>query len=160
MILSGFDQECMEQAVQLALEAEAKGNLPIGAVIAHARKIIAEGNNAIWKPDLSPHRHAEMEAMGEIPADLREQTGDMTLYTTLEPCLMCLGAILLYRIGRVVFGSSDGFGGASASFGRLPDYFKEQLEKMDWTGPAYTEVCDPLYMRLKKMRRMRKPGTK
>ena len=59
-----------------------------------------------------------------------------------------LGAMMHARIGRLVFGSADGFGGASASFDQLPDFFQQQFQNMEWIGPAYTAACDPLYARL------------
>ena len=109
-----------ERAIQLALEAEGQGNLPIGALVVLDGNIIAEGRSAIWSPELSLHRHAEMEALRQVPAQLMERSREMTLYTTLEPCLMCTGAILLHRIGRVLYGSSDTYGGAGPVFGRMP----------------------------------------
>lgn len=75
----------------------------------------------------------------------------MTLCTTLEPCLMCMGAILQHRIGRVIYGSSDDYGGAGTVIGHMPPYFEKQLFKTEWIGPAYPEECDPLYERLKLM---------
>src|SRR5512143_2327376 len=99
MTLSIFDDECMQAAIFQAVEAGNTGNLPIGAVISLDHQIIAKGSNTIWKPQPSLHRHAEMEALAGVPSELIRRTNEMTLYTTLEPCLMCLGAILLYGIG-------------------------------------------------------------
>ena len=72
----------------------------------------------------------------------------MSLYTTLEPCLMCTGAILLHHIGRVIYGSSDDYGGASVVIGRMPTYFEEEVSKIEWIGPAYPQGCDELYERV------------
>lgn len=155
MSISELDISCIQEAVRLALKAEERGNLPIGAVISLDGQIIAEGKNAIWWPELSLTRHAEMEALGNVPKDLWARSGEMTLYTTLEPCLMCLGAILLHRIGRVIFGSSDGYGGAGMVIGQLPPYFEEQVAKTEWIGPAGPQECDPLYKRLTAMERKR-----
>lgn len=142
----------MRKAIKLAFEAEGQKNLPIGAVIRLDGEIIAEGKNAIWFPEFSLHRHAEIEALRNVPDDLWQQHArDMTLYTTLEPCLMCMGAILLHRIGRVIYGSSDDYGGAGTVIGHMPPYFEKQLFKTEWIGPAYPEECDPLYERLKLM---------
>jgi tRNA(adenine34) deaminase len=69
---------------------------------------------------------------------------EMTLCTTLEPCLMCLGTILVHRIGRVVFGSSDRLGGASCVFGHMPPKFEQLLAASEWIGPALPEECDAL----------------
>lgn len=75
----------------------------------------------------------------------------MTLYTTLEPCLMCLGAILLHGIGRVIYGSRDPFGGAVQMTPALPRFFRDQFAKTEWLGPAFPEKCDPLYERIKEL---------
>jgi tRNA(adenine34) deaminase len=138
------DIEYLHRAVQLAHEARQTGNLPIGAVITLDGKIVAEGKNAIWAPVLAPNRHAEIEALEALPPDLRGQAGKMTLYTTLEPCLMCLGAILVYHVGRVVFGAYDSRGGASCVLGHMPPAFERIFEDVEWVGPALPQVCDEL----------------
>ena len=155
MSISDFDRRCFDEAVNLTLDAEGKGNLPIGAVISLGGKIIARGQNAIWTPNLSLSRHAEMEALTAIPGVLKERTPEMTLYTTLEPCLMCFGAILLHQIGRVLFGSEDGFGGASTVIRSMPPFFTNRYSAIKWSGPAYPEVCDPLYERIKSLENMK-----
>ena len=68
----------------------------------------------------------------------------MTLYTTLEPCLMCMSTILVHRIGRVVFGSSDSRGGASYVFGHMSPSFERLFETLEWVGPALPQECDEL----------------
>ncbi len=145
---SDSDTKCFQHAIRLALEAEQEGNLPIGSVITLGGDIIAQGKNAIWVPQYNPNRHAEIEALRSVPSDLWPSSRKMILYTTLEPCLMCVGAILLHHIGRVMFGSSDDFGGASLVFGQLPVYFEEEASKTEWIGPAYAEGCDPLFERV------------
>lgn len=141
------DRAFFGRAIELALQAEAEGNLPIGCVICRGEAIIAEGRNRIWFPEFAPHRHAEMEALRRLPLDDRMLGDELTLYTTLEPCLMCAGAISLHRIGRVIFGSIDPFGGAVAEIGRLPPYFARHRTAAEWIGPALPEACDPLYER-------------
>jgi tRNA(adenine34) deaminase len=141
----GRDLEYMHQAVRLAREAQRAGNLPIGAVIALNGKVVAEGRNRLWVPEFNPSRHAEIEALQAVPTALWARSREMTLHTTLEPCLMCMGAILLYRLGRVVFGSSDGRGGASCVFGHLPPAFEARLQALEWVGPALPQECDELY---------------
>ena len=138
------DLERLRRAVQLAHEAGQMGNLPIGAVITLDGRIVAEGKNAIWAPRLAPNRHAEIEALEALHPDLRGQAGEMVLYTTLEPCLMCLGAILVYHIGRVVFGAYDFRGGASCVLGHMPPAFERIFEGVEWVGPALPQVCDEL----------------
>lgn len=142
------DKKFMRRAIDLALLAEREGNLPVGAVISLEGKVVAEGRNALWVPQFDATRHAEIEAIRAVPKELWESSEDMSLYTTLEPCLMCFGAILLHRIGRVVFGSSDAYGGASSVFSHLPLYFQERIQNTQWVGPLMSAECDPLYVRL------------
>ncbi|MDH4135679.1 MAG: nucleoside deaminase [Anaerolineae bacterium] len=139
------DLEYLHQAIRLAREAQRVGNLPIGAVISLNGKVVAEGKNSIWVPKLSPSRHAEIEALEAVPPELWARSAEMTLYTTLEPCLMCMSAILVHRIGRVVFGSSDSRSGASWVFGHMPPAFEERLKALEWVGPALPQECDALY---------------
>ncbi len=148
MELSRSDIELFERAVELAEKAGESDNLPIGAVIGLDGSIIAEGRNAIWFPGLSPDRHAEIEALRRVPHEVRERLPEMTLYTTLEPCVMCLGAILLHRVGRVLYGAADPYGGATRVIGHMPTYFEDQASRTEWLGPAYPEACDPLCERV------------
>lgn len=75
----------------------------------------------------------------------------MTLYTTLEPCVMCTGAILLHHIGQVMYGSSDDYGGAGLIIGHMPPYFEDEASQMEWMGPAYPDECDKLFERVMKL---------
>jgi len=147
MNLTESDILFFERAIALAGEAEKQNNLPIGAVICYGEEIIAEGKNAIWYPRFNPNRHAEVEALRAVPDHLWKKSREMTLYTTLEPCLMCLGAILLHHIGRVMYGASDPYGGASVVIGHMPAYFEAEIAKIEWIGPAYPEACDRLFER-------------
>jgi tRNA(adenine34) deaminase len=138
----------VRQAVSLALEAEAGGNLPIGAVITLDGGVIAGAGNALLVPQYHPGRHAEIEAMRLVPSDLWERARSMTCYTTLEPCVMCAGALLLHGVGRVVFGALDPEGGAGAVLAHLPPYYAGGAGVPRWVGPVLPEVCDPLYARV------------
>jgi tRNA(adenine34) deaminase len=137
-----------KRAIELALAAEEQGNLPIGAVICLDGEIVGEGKNAIWYPTRNPNRHAEVEALRSVPEHLWDHSRRMTLYTTLEPCLMCLGAILLHGIGRVLYGSADHYGGASLVIGHMPTFFEDQISQIEWFGPAYSAECDRLFERV------------
>jgi tRNA(adenine34) deaminase len=148
----------LRQAILLAHDAERRGNLPIGAVITLDGEIVAMGQNSIWSPTLALTRHAEMEALYKVPADVWPRAREMTLFTTLEPCIMCAGAILLHHLGRLVYGSADPVGGFGASAGSLPAYFKEELSLIQWLGPALPEECDPLYARIIQHERRRGPS--
>jgi tRNA(adenine34) deaminase len=138
----------MVRAIELAKQAGSEGNLPIGAVIVLDGEIAAEGRNAIWFPRFDATRHAEMEALRAVPQGLWLRAREMTLYTSLEPCVMCFGAILLHRIGRVIFGSADPFGGARLHREQLPQYFRDRLVETVWDGPTGPTEADQLNERV------------
>lgn len=144
---SETDRAHMHRAIQLALEAETQGNLPIGCVISYDGQQVAEGKNAIWVPEFDPIRHAEIEALLAVPRELWEGSRKITLYTTLEPCIMCAAAVLQHGAGRVCFGSTDEYGGAGYIFGHMSPYFEEEFKLLEWSGPVMPEECDALYQR-------------
>jgi tRNA(adenine34) deaminase len=121
---------------------------PVGAVIIPEGDVVAEGSNALLAPRFDGTRHAEMEALRAVPQKLWQAAGRMTIYSTLEPCLMCCAAILMHGIGRVVFGAHDNHGGAGAVLNHLPPYFEGRLEGVQWEGPLMPEDCDSLLERL------------
>jgi len=141
------DRYFLEQALAVALATEAQGNLPVGAVLVLNQTIIAEGANALLQPSYHPGRHAEMEALRQVPVALWPQARDMTCYTTLEPCLMCYGALLLHGVGRIVFGADDPEGGFRWIEQSLPPYYTQHASPPSWTGPLLAASCDPLYVR-------------
>jgi tRNA(adenine34) deaminase len=149
------DQDHLSRAIELAHEAGSIGNLPIGVVICLDDEIVAEGKNAIWVPRFEPYRHAELEALRALPANLSDRLKQMTLYTTLEPCVMCAGAILLHQIGRVVFGAADDYGGLGVGYDRLPPYFAEQYSLATWIGPVPSKECELLRERIRELERER-----
>ena len=150
------DEKFMLRAIKRALQAEKAGNLPVGALITLNNEIIAEGENMIWTPTQDGTRHAEMQAIRAVPKRLWVSAAEMSIYTTLEPCLMCFGSILLHKIGRVVFGVADDYGGASPVLPYLPPFFKEQAGKLQWLGPLMPDKCDPLRERLRSLEESRK----
>jgi len=109
------DQFWMGRALELAVEAATADEVPVGAVIIHNGSTIAAANNQ--RESLKdPTAHAEMIAITQAASALGDwRLEQTTLYVTLEPCLMCAGAILQSRIPRVVFGASDPKGGAVSS---------------------------------------------
>lgn len=148
--LAEQDTGYLRRAVRLALEAERLGNLPIGSVITLNGRVISEAGNAVLVPHYHPGRHAEMEALKHVPANLWPLSREMTCYTTLEPCAMCAGALLLHGIGRIVFGTTDTEGGAASLLAHLPDYYAGGAGVPLWVGPMLPELCDALYARVKK----------
>ena len=136
----------MERAVEVALESERAGNLPIGALFVLDDELVAHGASSVLVPVYDPGAHAEMVAIREVDKTLWPRAREMTCYTTLEPCLMCFGAMLLHGVGRVVFGGRDVLGGAGYLLAHLPPYY-ESGGVFAWEGPIMAETCDPLYSR-------------
>ena len=102
-----MDEKYMEEALALAREAAAQGEVPVGCVIVRAGQIVGRGRNR-RETDKIALAHAEMEAIADACRNLGGwRLWDCTLYVTLEPCAMCAGAIINARIPRVVFGASD-----------------------------------------------------
>lgn len=113
------DINYMQHAVAAARDAGLRGEVPVGAVIVAAGQIIGTGSNRREERQ-TPLAHAEIFAIEEAAARLRSWRLDQCdLYVTLEPCLMCMGAILQARIRRLVFGSLDPKAGAVESLYRL-----------------------------------------
>jgi len=109
------DLKWMQRALELAAQAEAHGEVPVGAVIVRNDTVIAEGwNQPIGCHD--PTAHAEIMALRKAgKAEQNYRLSDTTLYVTLEPCVMCAGAIIHARIKRVVYGATDPRVGAAGS---------------------------------------------
>ncbi len=102
-----MDNTYMQEALALAKEAAAEGEVPVGCVIVRDGKIVGRGRNR-RETDKNALAHAEIEAIDDACRNLGGwRLWDCTLYVTLEPCAMCAGAILNARIQRVVFGASD-----------------------------------------------------
>lgn len=141
------DQLFLQRAYKLALEAEATGNMPIGALIVLDGEIVAEGRNALLVPTYNPGGHGEIEAIRRVPPALWPRAAEMTCYSSLEPCLMCLGSLLLHGVGRIVFGARDWEGGAGCVLPHLPPYYPAMAPIPRWEGPYLPELCDPLYLR-------------
>lgn len=112
---SSLDQFWMQRAIELAMIAESRGEVPVGAVLVKDDQIIGEGfNSPISEND--PTAHAEIRAL----RDAAQRTGNYrllntSLYVTLEPCVMCVGAIVHARVGEVIYGATEPKTGAAGS---------------------------------------------
>ena len=121
MVTSTADEAFMQQALRLARRAENEGEVPVGAVVVIDGEVVGEGwNRPIGSQD--PTAHAEIVALRQAAANLGNyRLPGATLYVTLEPCVMCAGAIVHARVAEVVFGASDPRAGAAGSrFDLLP----------------------------------------
>ncbi len=110
-----LDIEFMTAALALAKSAEDIGEIPVGAVVVQDNEVVGQGfNRSICNND--PSGHAEIIALRDAGSRLSNyRLGECTLYVTLEPCIMCAGAILHARIKRLVFGADDERFGAAGS---------------------------------------------
>lgn len=139
------DPAMMQRALELADEAAALEEVPVGAVIVHkpTGRIIGEGYNR-RETDRSPLAHAEIMAIDQASRTLGGwRLLDSVLYVTLEPCPMCAGAILHARLDQVVFGTRDPKGGAVRSMEEmfaLPYHWKPEV----YEGLLQTECAGKL----------------
>jgi tRNA(adenine34) deaminase len=115
------DLAMMERALGLAREAAALGEIPVGAVVARGGEVVAQAYN-LRETLHDPTAHAERVALTLAGRALgRWRLDDCTLHVTLEPCIMCAGAIVQGRIARLVYGAADPKAGACRSLYRLAD---------------------------------------
>ncbi len=123
----------LQAAVDEAIEGLSEGGIPIGSVIVRNGEVIGRGHNRrVLKG--SAILHGEMDALENLGRQAAEVYRDCTLYTTLSPCPMCTGAILLYGIPRVVIGENRSFLGAE--------------EHLRAHGVALTVLDDPTCLRM------------
>jgi tRNA(adenine34) deaminase len=117
--MESLDVNYMTLALSAARHAAERGEVPVGAVIVSAGEIVGTGYNC-REEQQDPHGHAEMIAIREASRRLRSwRLEDCAIFVTLEPCVMCTGAILQARLRRLVFGCLDPKAGAVESLYRL-----------------------------------------
>ncbi len=138
-----FDKQMIRQAIreaELALEAD---DVPVGAVVVHQGRIIGRGHNQREQLQ-DPTAHAEMIALTAAAAAMRSwRLEGCTLYVTLEPCIMCAGAIVLARIERLVFGADDPKAGACGSVFNLVEDPRVN-HQVQMTTTVLAEECSKL----------------
>lgn len=111
----------MREALALAREADEADEVPVGAVVVHDGRVVGRGANRQIR-DADPTAHAEIVALRQAAREIGDhRLRDATVYSTLEPCAMCAGALVTARIARLVFGSRDLRFGAVRSKFRLAD---------------------------------------
>jgi tRNA(adenine34) deaminase len=138
----------MKMALDLAREAETAGEVPVGAVVVLDNQVIGRGRNSpISKND--PTAHAEILALREASAAIGNyRLEGATLFCTLEPCIMCAGALVAARIAKLVFGARDlRFGGVRSKF-RLADsdVLNHRVEIVEGTlGAECTELMQRFF---------------
>lgn len=152
MMFSEQDNVWMQHALQLAEKAAAHQEVPVGAVLVLDDKLIGEG----WNQPIStcdPSAHAEIIALREGAKTVQNyRLVQSTLYVTLEPCIMCLGAVIHARVQRLVFGAHDPKSGAVESVFRLADINKLN-HRIVCQGGLFAERCGLLLKDFFKVRR-------
>jgi tRNA(adenine34) deaminase len=137
------DADFMHRALVLARRAAVSGEVPVGALVVQGGEVVGEGWN---RPiaDRDPTAHAEIVALRAAGAHLGNyRLNGATLYATLEPCAMCIGAALNARIERVVFGAWDLKAGACGSVFDLPREPK-MTHRVDVFGGVCSTECSEL----------------
>lgn len=144
----------MQHALSLARKAADVDEVPVGAVIVKDDQLIAEGwNHPIQLHD--PSAHAEMIALRRAGEALNNyRLLDTTLYVTLEPCVMCVGAMIHARVGRVVFGAWDPKTGAAGSMFNLLQSEKHN-HKIEVTGGVLEAQCRDVLQEFFKRKRVK-----
>lgn len=119
--MPGDSDRFMREALALAREAAEADEVPVGAVVVHDGRVVGRGANRQIR-DADPTAHAEIVALRQAAREIGDhRLRDATVYSTLEPCAMCAGALVTARIARLVFGSRDLRFGAVRSKFRLAD---------------------------------------
>ncbi|HRJ52427.1 MAG TPA: tRNA adenosine(34) deaminase TadA [Candidatus Thiothrix moscowensis] len=157
--MSNRDEDWMRHALGLAQKAADQGEVPVGAVLIRDGEILGEG----WNQPISlhdPSAHAEMLALraGGIAAGNYRLPGSV-LYVTLEPCPMCVGAMIHARVERVVFGAFDPKTGAAGSaFKLLGD--ERHNHRISVSGGVLEEACAEALRAFFRARRLAQSATK
>ncbi len=142
----------MRYAIRLAQRAERQGEVPVGAVVVKDERCIAEG----WNIPISSHdptAHAEVVALRGAGIQVANyRLNDATLYVTLEPCVMCIGAMSHARIKRLVFGAYDPKRGAVCNALSLTDA-SFLNHRISWDGGVLEAECSEMLRDFFKARR-------
>lgn len=142
----------MRHAIRLAQRAERQGEVPVGAIVVRDNRCIAEG----WNIPITSHdptAHAEVVAMRGAGVHVQNyRLNDATLYVTLEPCVMCIGAMSHARIKRLVFGAYDPKRGAVCNALSLTDA-SFLNHRISWDGGVLETECSEMLRDFFKARR-------
>ncbi|MEY4640467.1 MAG: hypothetical protein RLZZ227_461 [Pseudomonadota bacterium] len=153
LLMSHSDEHWMQQALALAQQGGASGEVPVGALIVLRDEVIGDGwNQPISSKD--PTAHAEIVALREAATRLDNyRLPSATLYVTLEPCTMCVGAMIHARISRLVFGTTEPRSGAVCSHFRLLDVEGVYNHRVAWQQGVLAEECSHMLSEFFRTRR-------
>jgi tRNA(adenine34) deaminase len=150
---SDADLRFLEAALAEARAAAEEGEVPIGAVVVFGNRIIGRGHNRV-EATQDPTAHAEILAIGAASQTIQSwRLDDAILYVTLEPCHMCAGAIVLARIGRLVYGARDPKAGACGSLAMVPQDLRLN-HRVEVVPGVAAEECADLLARFFRNRRL------
>jgi len=147
------DEEFMSLALAEAEKALLAGEVPVGAIVVRGGEVIASAHNGpVGLKD--PSAHAEILALRRAAAaEGNYRLAGVTLYVTIEPCLMCAGALVHARVSRLVFGAPDPKGGAVVSlYGVLQD--GRLNHRVEVTGGVLREACSEILSRFFREKRL------
>lgn len=152
MSFSNEDHIWLAHAVTLAQQAAQQDEVPVGAVVIYENQIVGEGwNQSIANQD--PTAHAEIIALRSAAKELKNyRLVNSTLYVTLEPCVMCAGALIHARVKRLVYGANDDKAGAVKSIANMLDHPKLN-HKVIWQEGLLREQCASVLQDFFKARR-------
>ena len=146
------DAAWMEEALRLAMQAEAAGEVPVGAIVVSGEEIIGRGSNRNIS-DNDPSAHAEMIALREAGRAVgNHRLEGCTLFATIEPCAMCAGALVHARVRRLVYGASDLKAGAVHSVMQVVNH-PQLNHQMEVTGGVMADTCGALLQKFFQSRR-------
>ena len=146
------DAVWMEEALRLATQAEAAGEVPVGAIVVCDEKIVGRGFNRN-RADNDPSAHAEMIALRQAGRAIgNHRLEGCTLFATIEPCAMCAGALVHARVRRLVYGASDPKAGAVHSVMQVVNHPKLN-HQMEVTDGVMADTCGALLQKFFQSRR-------
>ena len=152
MVVINQDSTFMQRALELAKQAQEKGEVPVGAVLTHNNRIIGEGFNR-RESQQNPLGHAELFALQQAANHLQQwRLLHCTLYVTLEPCPMCAGALVNSRVSRLVFAAADPKSGACGSVMQLCQHPKLNHQLQVDSGVLATQCAQLLQTFFKQLR--------
>ena len=138
-----YDRKFMKLAMREAEEGYERGDFPVGAVLTFNGRLIGKGNNSN-RTNAEWNSHAESLLIGTYASAIqscRKEMGLVELYTTLEPCLMCIGSSVLNRVSRIVYACPDPNGGAAGiDIEALPEWYARkwpEIEKGGFRSESY-----------------------
>lgn len=149
-----IDRQWMHQALALARQAEAMGEVPVGAVVVREadQQLLGQGHNRVIV-DQDPTAHAEVVALRQAAAAVGNyRLPECTLYVTLEPCAMCAGALINARLRRVVYAATDPRAGAGGSVFQVLDQ-RVLNHRCELVGGVEAEAAAALLVAFFKARR-------